>query len=208
MFKRSMFMTAILATIGCAPETVSAPRQGPDLKHAVSAAREDETIERLGRSFALALQDTSLRMQLLQDLRDSPFPQHSIHLQSYLAGKRGFSISEATARVSRLSTREFVSALARLPALEISVSSKVDRISWTGSSDIHVVATGSDLRARLTRGTLVGYNVRGGSSSVSLGKKESFPIVSILPADNFFGADAETKRACSGKKGPRDDQHA
>src|SRR5438552_1556100 len=68
---------------------------------AKSAAEADSSaVHLLARALALSMRDSKVRRQVLEDLRDSPFPRHKLDLKSYLRGARGRSLADAGARAS------------------------------------------------------------------------------------------------------------
>ena len=62
----------------------------------------------IGRALAIALNSGAIRQQVLEDLRDSPFPKHHIHLPSYLSGPRGASLLTALAEVAGIPPNRIV----------------------------------------------------------------------------------------------------
>jgi hypothetical protein len=161
---------------------------------------QDETARSIGRAVAIALADSNLRRQLLEDLRDSPFREHSIHAQSYLLAQRGSAISRRTANAAGLELDDFYSTLRALPELEIGLSSSLDRLRWTGTGDVVVVATVLDRRERLNRGVLTAFDVNGLPVTVPLNRKAPWPVISILPVRTDFGSDPERVRAAARSK--------
>ncbi|HEX2090912.1 MAG TPA: hypothetical protein VHG28_00865 [Longimicrobiaceae bacterium] len=155
----------------------------------------------MAKGIALALADSTLRQQVLEDMRDSPFPRHSLHLQSYLHGERGQTITTVAAKSVGLSIEEFLSLTRYLPDAEFSVSSPLDRIEWTGSSNLVVTAATMTRWQRRSVRSLPGYDVNGKSVTVPLTHKVSQAVLSILPAEFVFGPDPEAARAAAPRRG-------
>lgn len=151
----------------------------------------------------MALADSALRMQVLEDMRDSPFPQHSLHLKSYLQGTRGTALSAAAARALNLSTPEFLDLLRPLPELAFRVDIHLDRAEWTGSSDIVVLGTLTSLRERRSLTSLPGYTVEGQQVDVPLTRKPRATLLTILPPQFAFGADPESARIAAPRRSRR-----
>lgn len=160
----------------------------------------DETVKAIGRAVAIALADPGLRRQLFEDLRDSPFREHSIHFQTYFLGQGGLAISRRTAAAAGLELDDFRSTLRGLPDLEIGLSSLLDRLRWRGTDDVVVAATALDRRERLNAGALTAFDVRGLPLMVSLNRKAPRPVISILPVRTDFGSEPERVRAAAGRK--------
>lgn len=153
-----------------------------------------DPIAQLGIHLARAMSDPLLRQQILKDLRDSPFPGHRIHFQSYLAGKAGALLLERMVSVSGQSRTDLFSSLARAQPLELAVSASLDRVSWTGTDDIVVVAT-SLSKDDLFLGPYVrGFDVKGEPHDVSLFGRYSRPVLSLMQASFDFGNNPERAR--------------
>lgn len=84
-----------------------------------AGASADSTVAAIAEGVALALTQPAIRSELLADLRDSPFPKHKIHLQSYLRGERGRCLAAAAARVRGWPIERFNASLASLPAVAL-----------------------------------------------------------------------------------------
>ena len=76
----------------CSDTSVDPP-QGEDAQF--TRVPQEVSLDLLAKGLAIALADDGFRQQVFEDLRDSPFPQHALHLPSYLSGDRGSSIMAA-----------------------------------------------------------------------------------------------------------------
>jgi hypothetical protein len=129
---------------------------------------QDAAVQAVARSIARALAEPPLRRQVLEELRDSPAPQHRISLQGYLLGTRGSAVASRAAQAADLDAREFAALLRSLPSLELIVPRPTDRVNWTGSGDVAVFGTVGDGKDWAERGWLRGYTLAG--DSVALGR--------------------------------------
>lgn len=177
------------------PSAVSEPLQraiiasegSPD-----SEARADS----VAHALALALADTAVRQQLLEDLRDSPFPQHALHLRSYLRGGRGRVVVEAAARATQMTPEAFAAMEERLPELQLLVERPVDRVRWTGGSDIAVY--GTTVRRDDRRGvvpTEQGVRPNGDTVTIPISMYASYTYLTLEPMTISFGSDPERTRS-------------
>ncbi|HWL39899.1 MAG TPA: hypothetical protein VNO75_06640 [Gemmatimonadaceae bacterium] len=162
-----------------------------------SAAAND-----LARAFALALNDGVVREQLLEDLRDSPFPKHKIHLQSYLRGPRGTSLAARIAEAAETTVERILLASATRGGLQLSMPSTVDRMFWEGTPDIAVKGTPLTLseRAALFRATgsvQRAYTLTGTANPHGLLTQSAYPVLEISPIDVSFGSKPEQIRAAA-----------
>jgi hypothetical protein len=166
-----------------------------------SAAQTARALDPFLKGIAMALSSPDLRRQVLEDLRDSPFPKHKLHLQSYLGSARGRTIATAAGRAIGVSLEQFLATLDGLPSLEFSVSRSIDRVRWTGTDDVVVVGSAADLTDILRAGRLSGYNVRG--ESVTMPVMSAFnatPQIHVLKAQASFGTDPEARRSAAPRK--------
>lgn len=155
----------------------------------------DSTVAAVAQGIALALAQPKIRAELLADLRDSPFPRHKIHLQSYLRGERGHSLAAAAARVRGWPIERFNASLASLPVMEISVPLASDRLRWAGGDDIVVIGTTAAQSEIVRKDAITGYSARTGTAvRVPLGVSLKYPLLAVAPAQIRFGANPERAR--------------
>src|SRR3954469_19784389 len=89
-----------------------------------------------------------LRQQLLDDMRDSPFEQHSLALGPYLRGQRGDALLSAIATAAGVSRGRVESALGPNSdaGLFLVVPRSGDRYTWDATDPIVVVGTATNIR--------------------------------------------------------------
>ena len=124
----------------------------------------------VARGIALAMQSASLRTQVLEDLRDSPFESHAIELSTYLRGTRGRAIADAAAALLGVSQGRILSLLGPTSgsALELTMPRYGDRRNWGGTANIAVAGV-SETPANMAQNAAIahldnirGYDVHGG----------------------------------------------
>jgi len=195
----SVLALALLLFSSCSRDSVAPLTPVPPSAES-GAGPNEAMMQRISYGFALALADQSLRVQLLEDFRDSPFPQHSLQLSAYSSGGRGHALAVAVARGLEMEVGEYLALLRKLPEFEIAVSSSVDRALWQGSDDVVVVATTSSRSQLLARHSISGFDTRGNRVEVPLTEKGPFPVISILPARVDFGTNPEARRGLTPKR--------
>lgn len=160
-----------------------------------SGAEASAQVEMVARGVALALRQPTLRRQLFEDLRDSRFPEHRIHLRSYLAGERGRVISAFAASGVGIPTERFLAAVKGLPQLQISVPVSHHRVNWAGSDSAVVIGHTIPKEAVPLLDSIVGYSTRTGERVVVPTTVSSpYPLIVIAPAEVDFGQDPESTR--------------
>jgi len=175
-----------------APKASASSRAAADLADA-----RDSTAALLARGIALAMADPSVRRQVFEDLRDSPFPYHTIHATSYLHGRRGRAIADAAAQALKVSSEQYLQLVRSTPALALGVGSAIDRLTWTGTEDIVVAATALSPAQAPSRVALVGYGVSGSKIAIPLRAKAHVPVLLLSPVPFAFPADPERRRAAA-----------
>lgn len=168
----------------------------------------DGPLAELGRGLALALDDAPLRQRMLEDMRDSPYPEHSLPLQSYLASDGGRDLAAAAARELGISAEELHARLEEQQDLQIFMPSRLQRGLWEGGGPVTVVAA-SSREDRSDAGTYSGWNSAGGTVQVNPARVPDLSTFAVIPAQHEFGSDpiaslkaaGEVDRATVGEKG-------
>lgn len=189
---------------GCDDGTPASPDVLANNSREAAAADADTTLSVVVRAVALALADEALRMQVLHDLRDSPFPEHKIHLRSYLAGERGRPLAAGAARAARVSVEGLGSLLRSLPDLEIAVPLAGDRVRWAGDGSVVVVGTLLDDAQLARMRSVTGYSASSGEAvTVPVGQYLPYPLLAITRAAPVYGRDPEARRRSAPKRSHR-----
>ena len=174
--------------------------QGSPRQEAVVSAptfRQALQMQTVARAVALSLGDPELRQTLLEDLRDSPFPQHRIHLRGYLVGG---PVGQRVGEILGLESGGIASLLAGLPDLEISMPIPLDRARWTGSADIVVVGTAGTISSAAAELVMRGFNVAGEPVEFSAFRQQRFPSIAIARSEVAFGSNPEEVRRSAPKQ--------
>lgn len=191
---RAACTVLVAAVCGCADDIASPAPARPDRGATAVGAPQDAAVQAVARGIAGALAEPALRRQLLEELRDSPLPQHRISLQGYLLGAQGSALASRSAQAAGRDAREFAALLRSLPALELIVPRPTDRVNWTGSGDLAVFGTVGDGRDWAERGWLRGYTPAGDSVALGPFQTPGYVLVMIRPAAASFGIDPVASR--------------
>ena len=206
MKSRAICWSAILALVfaaGCgdSPLTPASQVPPPQSSRSSTVVADSSQADSLARAIALALADPTLRTQVRDDLRDAPASRHAIHLATYLRGARGAALRVAMARALAGTSEQIEGLLSRLPALELVMERSVDRLNWTGTSDVVVYGTAlppallvQQIRAHL------GFRTDGAPVSVPLSTFARFPFLAVRPIESRFATDPEAERAGASKQ--------
>jgi hypothetical protein len=137
-------------------------------------------------------------MQLHDDLRDSPFSKHAIHLKSYLQGVHGSALLIRAAASIGKSPAQFLGLVDVTGDLELMIEGSIDRLAWDGHQPLVVEGTSQALAVRRgSRSNNSGYDFSGQPVHIPLWDFGHFPIVTVRPVETPFGLDPEGTRAVS-----------
>ena len=196
-----------ILTLGCADRVVDpkTPAIGlpasatPDVR-----AGEGDT-DALAKGLALALGDDATRLRVRDDLRDSPYRAHALHLASYLRGANGSGVAAKAAAGLGIKVDKFLRMAESTPNLELVMPRPLDRTTWEGGAEIDVTATTVTLKERkeAKRISERGYDVRGNAKAVVTLSYSPGPYMIVRPAELAFPTDPEAVRAGA----PRQDRN-
>lgn len=188
--------------IGCAENrVVDTPTSSVASSNATLAidrlaeARSDS----LAHGLALALGDADVRRQLRDNLRDSPFRLHALHLSSYLDGVAGRIIAAKAASALGIPADAFLRIAQSTPDLELVMPRMLDRVSWEGDAELDVAAVTMTLRERIQAGRVSepGYDLKGNPVSVRTLRYSPRPYIIIRPSELSFPVGAESLRTAA-----------
>jgi hypothetical protein len=148
--KKVVALGLALLAAACGDAPTSAPLAAP--------AIPQQDLQVVARSVAMAMQNDAVRLSVRDALRDSPWSEHKITLQEFLASPAGPALASAAAAASGEGAEVFGARIARLPELDFYVPSREQRLSWRGTADVTVAAT-LDLEAS----TVGGFTAEGRS---------------------------------------------
>lgn len=198
-----LLLTIALAACTDAPmePTVEAVRAGPETSDLLGTSATSETpiqserMDQIARSLALAFGNTQTREQVLFDLRDSPFPEHRIHLSEYLRGDRGASVKGEMAQRLGMSSTALDQALDSLPELEIWVPRTYDRVTWSGDDSVVLIGLEALDRGAANSRPLRGFDAEGEVHRAELWRGvPAQPVVLVYPVAFDFGSEPEEVR--------------
>lgn len=196
---RFLALGALLAAAqACSDLPSTSPAAAPRL--GAAGAQAADPADPVIRALANSLSDASVRKRLLEDLRDSPFPKHRLHLKSYLRGNSGSALLAAGAQKAGIRPARLNALLDSLPEMEIVMPTEMDRTRWTGTPDIVVVGSALDRSEIHRRGTLSGYTTAGAAITIPVYAPAGRPQIILIPTRQNFGADPEARRRSSPRK--------
>ncbi len=183
---RLMVLGGVVFAAACdsvvAPEAL-APREAVSTLTAAeeaAAAAVEPNLRQVTRAIAVAIEDRAVRHAVRDGLRDSPWSQHKVVLQDFLASAEGQIVLQGAARAAGLSEAEFSARVAALPPLDFYVPSRDTRRTWQGTPNVTVVGT---LNTETKRG--FGYDTKGQDVTDPMNQRNQGHAVLLLhPAES------------------------
>lgn len=133
-------LLVLFASTGCRPDLVSPTASVASTEAARISAGTSSDASHFSAAFARALRSASVRAELHRELRRSPYTLHKVHLQRFLHDDNGRKLLGALGDELNLSPDEVLADLDALPALELSLPRRRDRLQWRVSEKLAVVA--------------------------------------------------------------------
>jgi hypothetical protein len=174
-------LALLLVALACSEHPPATAPSAPDLKVTppppAADARSDA--EQLARSMALALGDRAFRTHVKAQLDRSPFREHKLPFQRFLAqdGGRGMA---ALAKSAGLATVDVTREANRVTPLELYLPVPEHRRAWKGGDDILVATAIADHDAP------VAFDVRGNRRLLDPERPPATPVLAVVPVETDF----------------------
>ena len=157
---------------------------------AAQRATERTAMDRLARRVARALADPDFRAYLKRELDRSPFVEHKVQFQRFLARADHRALRQLARRSAESESAVQADAAAAIP-LEIYFPVPAHRAAWTGGPDILVAS------AREDRDAPVAYDVKGRRRVLSPDAPPATPVLAIVPVETDFGPEGPVSSVVS-----------
>src|SRR5689334_3726724 len=176
-------LALLLLALACSEHPPATAPSAPDLELTppppppAASARSDA--EQLARSMALALGDRAFRAHVKAQLDRSPFREHKLPFQRFLAqdGGRGMA---ALAKSAGLATVDVTREANRVIPLEMYLPVPEHRRAWKGGDDILVATAIADHDAP------VAFDVRGNRRLLDPERPPATPVLAVVPVETDF----------------------
>ena len=161
-------LALLLAAIACSESPPGTP-PGEGTAMVPDAAAGTQR-EQLARSLALALGDAAFRSHVRAELDRSPFREHKLPFQRFLAAERG----PALAAMARDAGRAI--------PLEMYLPVPAHRRAWSGGADILVATALADHEPP------VAFDVNGNRQVLDPERPPATPVIALVPVETDFSA--------------------
>jgi hypothetical protein len=194
----------LAALAGCDRPAPTAGNEEPSPAPVVSspatrAHSERAAIDRLARRFAGAMADPAFRQEVKSQLDQSPFREHKLPLQRFLAASEHRALKEI-ARLNAVSEQVLQNEADEAIPLEFYFPVPAHREAWAGGPDVLVAS------AREDHEPPVAYDVAGSRQILSPDRPPGTPVLALVPVETDFNHAGQPGRmectdACGGGGG-------
>jgi len=167
----------------------TAPDAAPGEPAILSTAARPEL---LARSLALALGDPAFRAHVKAELDRSPFREHKLSFQRFLAAERGSGSGAlaAMARGTGLAAADLARAAERAIPLEMYLPVPEHRRAWTGDANVLVATAIAD------HDPPVAFDVQGNRRALDPERPPATPVIAVVPVETDFSTEPALISGC------------
>ena len=145
--------------------------------------------EQLARALALALADPAFRARVHAQLAGSPYREHKLPFQRFLAADGGIALA-ALARGAGRAASDVARDADRAIPLEMYLPVPAHRRAWTGGSDVLVATAIAD------HDVAVAFDVQGNRRLLDPERPPATPVIAVVPVETDFSTKPSPLIAC------------
>src|SRR2546428_391827 len=155
------------------------PGTAPDAAGGPNVLSTATNPELLARSLALALGDAAFRAHVKGELDRSPFREHKLSFQRFLAAGRGLALA-AMAQRTGVARADLGRAAAGAIPLEMYLPVREHRRIWKGDANVLVATAVAD------HGPPEAFDVRGNRFVLDPERPPATPVIAVVPVETDF----------------------
>src|SRR5207253_7758191 len=184
---RAAALALLVGALACSDRP---PGTAPDAAGGPNVLSTATNPELLARSLALALGDPAFRAHVKGELDRSPFREHKLSFQRFLAAGRGHALADMALRTG-VATADLGRAADGAIPLEMYLPVPEHRRTWTGDANVMVATALAD------HDPPVAFDVHGNRRLLDPEQPPSTPVIAVVPVETDFSA-APTVIGCLG----------
>src|SRR3989449_11450346 len=173
---RAAALVLLMGALACSDRP---PGTAPDAAGGPNVLSTATNPELLARSLALALGEPAFRAHVKAELDRSPFREHKLPFQRFLAAGRGRGLA-AMARGTGIATADLAREADRAMPLEMSLPVPEHRRVWTGDANVLVATAVAD------HDVPVAFDVHGTRLVLDAEQPPSTPVIAVVPVETDF----------------------
>jgi hypothetical protein len=180
-----LLATACLAVaVGCSDRSpITQPGTPGGSQDALQVPPALQQPERLARRFAKALHNPVFRAYIKAQLDASPFPEHKIHLQTFLAANGRRALRQIASQTGEGEAEIARDAAAAIP-LEVYLPVPAHRSAWTGDEHVLVATALRDWDVPIA------FDPDGGRHLLDAHRPPATPVLAVVPVETDFSLPA------------------
>ncbi len=178
---RTAALVLLVGALACSDRP---PGTAPDAASGEPAALSGTAPELLARSLALALGDAAFRAHVKAELDRSPYREHKLSFQRFLAAERGSGSGAlaAMARGTGLAAADLARTAERAIPLEMYLPVPAHRRVWTGDANVLVATAIAD------HDPPVAFDLQGNRRVLDPELPPTTPVIAVVPVETDFAA--------------------
>ena len=175
MLDRSCAVVALILIAACSDRTVTPPAETPIAASAVNAKRP----EALAKMFAKGLKNAAFRAYLKAQLNASPYREHKLQFETFLAANESRALREIAAE--NTTTKDAVESQVQAAiALEVYFPVPAHRAAWTGDEQVLVATAMTD------DDPPIAFDPDGRRQVLDPKTPPATPVLAIVPVETDF----------------------
>jgi hypothetical protein len=178
-------LALVMAPLACSDRPPGTAPEAPPGAPAAPTASAATSPELLARSLALALGEPAFRAHVKAELDRSPFREHKLPFQRFLAAGRGRGLA-AMARGTGIATADLAREADRAMPLEMYLPVPEHRRVWTGDANVLVATAVAD------HDVPVAFDVHGTRLVLDAEQPPSTPVIAVVPVETDFSSGPTT----------------
>src|SRR6266496_3806840 len=175
MWNRSLAVAALLLAAACTDRTVTPP----DAMSVADVAPSSKRPEALAKMVAKGLRNPAFRAYLKAQLDASPFVEHKLQFETFLAANEGRAFREIAGENG--TTKEAIATEAKAAiALEVYLPVPAHRAAWSGDENILVATALTD------DDPPIAFDVEGRRQLLDPRTPPAIPVLAVVPVETDF----------------------
>ena len=178
---RAAALVLLMGALACSDRP---PGTAPDAAGGPNVLSTATNPELLARSLALAMGEPAFRAHVKGELDRSPFREHKLSFQRFLAAGRGHALA-AMAQRSGVATADLSRAAAGATPLEMYLPVPDHRRIWKGDANVLVATAVAD------HDPPVAFDVQGNRLVLDPERPPATPVIAVVPLETDFSTTPE-----------------
>jgi hypothetical protein len=179
MLNRSCAVATLILIAACSDRAVTPPSDAPATATAISASGKRPPSEALAKMVAKGLKNPAFRAYLKAQLDASPYREHKLQFETFLAGNSARALREIAAENG--TTKDALAAQAKAAiALEVYFPVPAHRAAWNGDENVLVATALTD------DDPPIAFDPEGRQQLLDPRTPPAIPVLAVVPVETDF----------------------